>query len=291
MQRQSQNISALNDAITQLSQKRPHLQPILDAFAPFLRLKHRVLKSGLFHEASQHEINTASLAEGIPLVQQKTPQLDQEVFEELKRLLLDAVAQGFPLIRNRLEVLASEIMAGRIKMSDLFAQPINAIPESIVADETDMQVFHLFMAMLHKLLLTSWRATIFQKLASLNWTKGYCPVCGSLPILSISLGKGRPWLYCGTCGHEWQFPWAKCPACEHESPEEAPYFFVEGEKDEKAFVCQNCNRYILSVRIYEDAEAVDLDLLAMGLTHLNILMQQRDIPPMTFCMWNDFMKR
>ncbi len=290
MQRQPQNISTLNDAITQLTQKRPHLQPILNAFAPLLRLKYQVLKSSLFQKSSQSIIQMASLNHGIPLVQKEIPQLTQEGFDELARPLLNNLAQGFPLIRNGLEILADEIIAGHIKASDLFSQQANAVHALAVSKKMNMQVVNLFIAMLRKLILTKWRTAIFQQVSSVNWTMGYCPVCGSLPVLSLHTGKGRPWLYCGTCSHEWQFPWAKCPACDHENPEETPYFFVEGDKDEKAFVCHNCNRYILSVKVYEDANAVDLDLLSMSLIHLDIIMQKQGVLPMIFCTWNDFTK-
>lgn len=249
-----------------------------------------MMESSLLQQSSQSMIQTASLNHGIPLVQKEMPQLTQEVFEELATLLLNSLLQGFPLTQNGLEMLADEIIAGRIKAIDLFTQPANAVHALAVNKGIDIQIVNLFMAMLRKLVMTQWRTAIFPQIASLNWTKGYCPVCGSLPILSLHTGKGRPWLYCGTCSHEWQFPWAKCPACNHESPEEAPYYFVEDEKDEKAFVCRNCNRYILSVRVYEDASVVDLDLLSMSLIHLDIIMQQQGILPMTLYIWNDFTK-
>lgn len=290
MLRQTQNTNTLNDAITQLTQKRPHLQPILNAFAPILHLKHQLLESNLFEGSFQSVIQDSSLSHDIPIVQKERPQLAQDVFEELARLLLKEMKCGFPQTQNRLEMLANEIMAGCIKASDLLTQPANTVHDLAVSREMDNQVVKLFMTILHKLVLTKWRTTISQQIAWLSWAKGCCPVCGSLPILSLSSGKGRPWLYCGTCGHEWQFPWAKCLACGQERPEEAEYFFVEDEKDEKAFVCRNCNRYILSVRVYEDANIVDLDLLSMSLIHLDIIMQQQGILPMTFSLWNDFTK-
>ena len=288
MEISQQYMTQLNDTITQLMQKWPHLQPILHAFAPFLYLKHRLLKEKLFQTASQIKIHTASLNQGTPLIQENPPQISEEVFNELARLLLTAMKEGFPSISNELDSLANELTDGRMKMGDLLSLQSNAVSNPAVKNAIGIQVLQLFTAMLQNLILTQWRAEVFATPTALNWSRGTCPVCGNLPVLSVSRGKGRPWLYCGTCGQEWQFPWAKCPACGQEQHSEAPYFFIEGEKDEKAFVCRNCNRYLLSVRRYEDEGSLNLDLLAMSLIHLDILMQQQGLLPMNFCLWNDF---
>lgn len=284
-----ESMDQLNQAIEQFINKKPHIKPILDAFAPILHLKYQMMDKNLFPEIQHQQRTTNTLNGNLPLLQQLVPCLPHEVFQELARHVMAAIEQGFPLTRKGLNVLADEIMAGRIKPSDLFTQPSDFVEDQAKNKGVDGPLLNLFMAVLRKLVLNKWRAVIAPQCSISQWEKGSCPVCGSLPILSVSFSKGRPWLYCGTCGHEWQFPWAKCPACDHESPEEAQYFFVEDEKDEKAFVCRNCNRYILSARVYEDAEAVDLDLLSIGLTHLDVIMQEKGMLPMQFCMWNNFL--
>jgi FdhE protein len=47
------------------------------------------------------------------------------------------------------------------------------------------------------------------------WLKGYCPICGSAPILSILAGEGARSLICSFCWHPWSVKRAFCPFCEN----------------------------------------------------------------------------
>ncbi|MCD4833809.1 MAG: formate dehydrogenase accessory protein FdhE, partial [Bacteroidales bacterium] len=47
------------------------------------------------------------------------------------------------------------------------------------------------------------------------WEKGYCPVCGSPPAISILRGEGERFFFCSFCDHEWHSQRIYCPFCEN----------------------------------------------------------------------------
>lgn len=295
MRRYYEKIADLDRDIDVLMRNKPHVKPLLEAFAPIFRLKNLVLESGLFEALSGGHL-PGPLTDGAPLILSHPPLIEQEMLNEAARMVLDAIAQGFPKLGKDLEILASQLIGQEFSAGAIFpsshvfiAVPDGAVPSGMIS--ANQAAMNLFINVLRKIILSKWENAIAGNIDATGWTKGYCPVCGSLPSLSISQGKGRPWLHCAACGHEWRFPWAKCPSCGNERPEEALYFFVDGEKDEKVFTCRNCRRYLLSFRRYEDHFHGDPELAAIGMTHLDIIMQQKGLTPTGFCEWNYFATR
>lgn len=76
------------------------------------------------------------------------------------------------------------------------------------------------------------------------WLKGYCPICGSWPILSILEGEGARRLICGFCWHEWAAKRVFCPFCENRDNATHQYFYSEEEKEFRVDVCDNCKKYL-----------------------------------------------
>ena len=125
-------------------------------------------------------------------------------------------------------------------------------------------------------------------LAPLSWKKGYCPVCGSFPHLAIIREKGQKWLQCSCCSHEWQFPRLACPYCEHEDPENTNYLFVEGKKEDTAFTCSKCSKYLVTSDHSGSLGRTNADLIALSLAHLDLILQEKGFEPMAECEWNTF---
>ena len=116
----------------------------------------------------------------------------------------------------------------------------------------------------------------------------YCPVCGSFPHLAVIRDKGQRWLQCPQCSHEWSFPRMTCPYCEHEEPAGSSYLFVEGRKEEMAFTCERCQRYLVTIDKSGNLRWMNADLIAISLAHFDMLVQDKGFRPMAECEWNTF---
>ncbi len=104
------------------------------------------------------------------------------------------------------------------------------------------------------------------------WKRGYCPICGSPPALSILRDEGERSLVCSFCGHEWHAPRIFCPFCENKDHKTLHYFFSEEEKGYRVDVCDACKKYLKTVdsrsmkhpiySLVEQISTLHLDLLA-----------------------------
>jgi FdhE protein len=106
-----------------------------------------------------------------------------------------------------------------------------------------------------------------------EWTRGYCPVCGSWPAIA-ELGHGSRTLRCSFCAFGWQPPEYQCVYCgghEHFGPA-AP----DPERPDRLLeLCRACAGYLKALVLeapavfplvaIEDLATIDLDQAAMEL--------------------------
>jgi FdhE protein len=95
------------------------------------------------------------------------------------------------------------------------------------------------------------------------WQTGYCPICGSSPVLSMLEGEGERSLICSFCWHQWPVKRVFCPHCDTTDSNILNYFFSENEKEYRVYTCENCKKYIKTIdmknserRIYPPLEHV-----------------------------------
>lgn len=79
------------------------------------------------------------------------------------------------------------------------------------------------------------------------WQQGYCPICGSPPVLSMLQGEGKRFLICSFCWHKWPVKRAFCPFCNTHDNKTFHYFFSEEEKEYRVYTCDSCKKYIKTI--------------------------------------------
>ncbi len=79
-----------------------------------------------------------------------------------------------------------------------------------------------------------------------SWGHGYCPTCGSWPLLGEFRGLEQiRWLRCGLCAAGWEFPRLACPFCDNHDHQRLGYLHVEGEEGRRrAATCEDCRGYV-----------------------------------------------
>jgi FdhE protein len=109
-----------------------------------------------------------------------------------------------------------------------------------------------------------------------QWTRGYCPACGSWPALAevvFHSGGGHRTLRCSFCSSGWELPTYSCIYCEHSGADFVTAAPNEERKDRRLEVCSACGGYLKTIDVAElspfpllsisDIETTDLDLAAM----------------------------
>ncbi len=100
--------------------------------------------------------------------------------------------------------------------------------------------------------------------------RGYCPICGSFPILSILEGEGARSLICSFCWHQWPVKRAYCPFCDHSDDKKLHYIFSEEEKELRVDLCSNCNKYLKTVDTRRTERLIYPPLEQVTTLHLDI---------------------
>lgn len=109
-----------------------------------------------------------------------------------------------------------------------------------------------------------------------TWGKGYCPICGSPPAVSILRGEGgQRVLVCALCAHEWQADRIYCPFCENTDSEHLAYFFSETEKECRVAVCDKCGKYIKTIDARQVERPVYPFIEQVASIHLDMMAEER----------------
>ena len=106
------------------------------------------------------------------------------------------------------------------------------------------------------------------------WLQGYCPVCGSAPILSLLEDEGQRKLVCSFCWHLWSAKRVHCPYCDSSQNKDLHYFYSEEEKDTRVDVCDNCKKYIKTLDTRKVERLIYPPLEQISTIHLDIKAQE-----------------
>jgi FdhE protein len=108
-----------------------------------------------------------------------------------------------------------------------------------------------------------------------DWSYGYCPVCGGWPTFAEVRGLDRTHRWrCGRCGGDWGFALLRCPYCGEADHHHLGSLVVEGEfETHSVSTCMTCKGYV-KVRttlqatppyavVLEDLATVEWDVVAL----------------------------
>ncbi|MEA3427627.1 MAG: formate dehydrogenase accessory protein FdhE [Thermodesulfobacteriota bacterium] len=102
------------------------------------------------------------------------------------------------------------------------------------------------------------------------WGKGYCPICGSPPGLSMFQGEGERFLVCAFCWHKWSSKRLYCPFCDNTDTKTLNYFFSEDEKEYRVDLCDKCKKYIKTIDTRKTERIIYPPLEQVATLHLDI---------------------
>ena len=102
------------------------------------------------------------------------------------------------------------------------------------------------------------------------WGKGYCPICGSPPGLSMFQGEGERFLFCSFCRHKWSSRRLYCPFCDNTDSKSLNYLYTEEEKEYRVDLCDKCKKYIKTIDTRKTERIIYPPLEQVATLHLDI---------------------
>jgi FdhE protein len=105
--------------------------------------------------------------------------------------------------------------------------------------------------------------------------KGSCPLCGSLPSMSLLKEEGgKRFLFCPHCAYQWQVERLACPFCSNNEHETLHYFYAEGEEACRIDLCDKCHHYIKTIDLRK-MDALDPILEDIATLHLDQVASEK----------------
>lgn len=110
-----------------------------------------------------------------------------------------------------------------------------------------------------------------------GWPRGYCPACGSWPLLAESRGLEQfRWLRCGLCGAGWLVDRIFCPFCETRDHRQLQDLFVKGEESRcRVSVCDACRGFVRGLSTLAALTEPGLLVAELETLHLELIARER----------------
>jgi FdhE protein len=229
--------------------------------------------------------------QGVPLVSPESLVDLAAAWEKAAGRLIPAMARGFPKIREDLAHLQLALEKGSLDSRRCMRAMLHGDDEDLEEIASgfgiDSQVLKFVLGQFMKPCIEKRAEMLKPFIQDLQWTKGYCPICGTLPELSFIKGEAaEKWLMCALCGHQWRFARMMCPFCENLDPEQMEFFSIVGREHERAELCHMCKRYLVSIELGKRPTEPAVEATSLGMVHMDILAQGRGFLPVAICAWN-----
>ncbi len=270
-------IPAVEDAraeLDRLAEGRPTLAPLL-AWLRELLPDLAPLESPPVVQLDREQAQ-AKLAEGIPLLRGATVPIDEGAFRE--RWLRACALLGRQQSDGSALALADALRQNRLQPAETIEAVLAGEPERIHESAGTLGLDPILAATLLRFALFPVFTAVAASLAELRsgtaWEQGYCPTCGSWPLLGEFRGLDQSrFLRCGLCAEGWEVPRLWCPCCGTRDHEQLGFLQVEGE--ESAYrvatcdACRGCLKMVTTLSplpplqlLVADAVTLHLDLAA-----------------------------
>ena len=176
---------------------------------------------------------------------------------------------------------AEALRRGALDPQQLTMDILNGHPEAIHAQADELGLEAGLTATVLRLtlfpVLCQVSSTLVNLRAGYRWERGYCPTCGSWPLLGEFRGLEQTrFLRCGLCASEWEFLRLRCPFCDTVDHRRLGYFHAENEEGKyRAATCDVCRGYVKMVSSLTPITAPGLFVADLATMHLDLVAAER----------------
>jgi FdhE protein len=271
-------LEKLRERIQGIEKKRPGYKQILDFYQKVKEAQDQVKHSLKIDSIRPKKEWKELLAkEGFSLIPKEDFPLDIEASDKLFQDLCQIGKEANSLMAEQVKKIKEAIGDKRMDLKKLLKKGVKEQRIEQMVDELglDKKVFLFLVQSSIKPSIEAGMEQLRGELDPETWLKGYCPMCGSLPSLSLLKEEvGKRYLLCPFCGYQWRIDRLFCPFCDNKDQESLHYLFAEGEEAYRIDLCDKCHQYIKTIdyRKFEESDPVLDDLATL---HLDILATKK----------------
>ncbi len=284
-------VKRIKKTITKIKKEMPSLAIILKVYGKVFAEKARLKEElPLMMDVPVSPPDPLRFSQGMTLLNEGIFPLSTDSMEKVRDRMIPVLSKAFPKIRPVLRKLKMAFKKNQLDLKNCMESMLHSRDEEIEQTAfrlgTDTLTLKFILSQIMKPVIERQAENLRSLIENLSWHKGYCPVCGSFPELSYLKGdEGQRWLRCALCSHEWRFMRTQCPFCENEDPEKSELCFVEDRSYERAEMCHQCKRYIVSIDLRKYPYDFIPEVAAVGTMYLDILAQEKGFLPMADSAW------
>jgi FdhE protein len=218
-------------------------------------------------------------AAGVPLLHGEDVPIDMPAVEAA--LLRMCQAAGPHLERpGDASAIAGAIRRRQLPVADIVRQTLDGAAAELreQADEQGLngQLFGTLLRFSLFPALTQLAAEQAPPHGAAAWDPGYCPTCGSWPLLAEHRGLEQlRHLRCGLCASEWPAERLRCPLCGSRDHADLGFLHVDGADHERAATCEHCRGYVKVVASLGALAPLDLVVQDLATLHLDMIALER----------------
>ena len=274
----------IRKAVAAVKAQRPAYEGLLDFYEKLCLAQEASKEDTRLEPIKIHEdLLSVKEEEGFPLISTTDFVMDVVAAEALLRKLCElaveaneVLAEAGPKIIDALDresLDASTLFSNMLKEDDAY---LGDVAGKLGIDKTIL-AFAVYNSIRPSISLCAEQLSTYLD-KDTEWGKGYCPICGSPPALSILRGEGgKRSLVCSFCGHEWQIPRICCPFCDNNDQKTLHYFFSEEEKNYRVDVCDKCKKYIKTIDAREIERPLHPLVEQISTLHLDMLAREQGL--------------
>ena len=271
-------MGTLRERAQQLKEKRPGYGALLDFYVT-VRESQVASRASVRVDSVKVKRNGKGLPaeEGFSLVGKEDFPIDPEASIDLFRSLCRLGSAANPHIASQVAKIEQALHDGTMDLKALLTgggeeQTIG----QVAADRgLDKQVLSFLVWSSTRSSIEAGRELLRGDFDPETWRKSRCPVCGSLPTLSLLRGDGgMRYSLCSYCDCQWRIDRLSCSVCGSKEPGALHYFCGEGEEAIRIDLCDTCHHYIKTID-YRSLEESDPSLEDLATLHLDVLAAKK----------------
>jgi FdhE protein len=274
-------IQKINRRIASIVKERPNHKEILDFFKYIIREQYKIKP---LIKVEQNDINEETvknqMKEGFPLIDRKDIKLDMASATALFTKLSKGLQRKGVGISVEAKKISQAVRKKELDLEELFRRVLEGDKGYVdfISNKTGLHKWLLTFLAESSInpILEAYADRVKEYVDQESWGRGYCPVCGSQPVIGeLRSDGGQRFLHCSACGFQWRFKRLSCPFCGNEDVKKHRHFYIEKEgKGYRVDVCDECKKYIKTIDLKEiRAEVIPL-VDDVGTLHLDILAEK-----------------
>jgi FdhE protein len=259
----------------QLKEKRPGYAALLDLYVQVREAQEASRASVRVDPVKVKREWKGLLAdEGFSLVAKEDLPVDVEATIALFRSLCRIGRTANPHMASQMEKIDQALAEGSLNLKELVKEggSEQAIERAAASAGLDKQVLSFLVRNSTRPSIEAGSEQLRGEVDLEAWRKVHCPICGSLPALSLLKGEGARYSFCSHCSCQWRVDRLSCSICGNKEQGSLQYFCGEGEGALRIDLCDACHHYIKTIDhrslagsdpFLEDLATLHLDVLAV----------------------------